>query len=435
MNCYVCGAEVYINGAFEKVNLSLREGVIADIFSHNPPVDGSLVYYLHNCFVFPGLIDVHVHLREPGFSYKETIESGTLAAARGGYTAIAAMPNVDPVPDSVQHLQVQQELINKDALIRVYPYGSITVGEKQKELSEMEELAPYVFAFTDDGVGVENEELMEQAMLRAKALGKIIVAHCEDKSLTRGGFVHDGEFARKNGFVGNPSESEWKQVERDLKLVEKTGCDYHVCHVSCKETVELIRQAKKKGLPVTCETAPHYLVLCDEDLKDEGRFRMNPPIRSPQDRSALIEGIKDGTIDMIATDHAPHSAEEKEGSMAGSLNGIVGLECAFPVLYTNLVKNDIISLEKLVDLMSTAPAQRFGLNSGIKIGAPADITVFDANQEYSIDPNTFFSKGKATPFAGDQVWGKILLTLVEDVPAYADRRFCFQDGFCDEEYW
>lgn len=431
MNCYFRGAEVFTGKGFEKVNLSVRNGVIADIFPNDPPADGSLVFYLNNCFVFPGLIDVHVHLREPGFFYKETIRTGTLAAAHGGYTAVCPMPNLNPVPDCAENLKVQQDIIKSDAQVRVYPYGSITVGEKQRELSAMDELALEVIAFSDDGVGVESEALMEQAMRRARALGKMIVAHCEDKPLTRGGFIHDGEYARKNGFTGNPSESEWKQVERDLALVEKTGCPYHVCHVSSKETVELIRRAKAKGLPVSCETAPHYLVLCDEDLKDEGRFRMNPPIRSREDREALIAGIKDGTVDMIATDHAPHSDEEKRGSLSQSLNGIVGLETAFPVLYTRLVKTGVISLEKLVELMSAAPARRFGLKSGISAGMPADLTVYDLRAEYEIDPSGFYSKGKATPFAGDRVFGKCLFTMVGGRPAYSDRRFCFHDEVAD----
>jgi len=425
LNCYILGADVFTGSRFEKVNLSVRDGFIADIFPENPPADGSPVYYMDNYFVFPGLIDVHVHLREPGFVYKETVKTGTLAAAHGGFTAVCPMPNLNPVPDCADKLKVELNIIKKDAQVRVYPYGSITRDEKQRELSKMEEMAEDVIAFSDDGVGVENGEIMEQAMLRAKALGKLIAAHCEDKSLTRGGFIHDGEYARKNGFVGNPSESEWRQVERDLKLVEKTGCSYHVCHVSCKETVELVRKAKAKGLPVTCETGPHYLVLCDEDLRDEGRFRMNPPIRSREDRDALIEGIKDGTVDMIATDHAPHSAEEKQGKLGNSLNGIVGLETAFPVLYTKLVKTGVISLEKLIVLMQAAPSKRFGIGGGIHKGAPADLTVFDLNAEYVIDPGDFLSMGKASPFTGDKVFGKCLLTMVGGKTAYIDDKFCF----------
>lgn len=431
MNCYLCGAEVYTARGFEKVNLSVRDGVIADIFSNDPPIDGSLVFYLNNCFVFPGLIDVHVHLREPGFFYKETIKSGTLAAVHGGFTSLCAMPNLDPVPDCAENLQKQLDILRRDARARVYPYGSITVGERQQVLSDMDGLAAGVIAFSDDGVGVESGEMMEAAMRKAKSLGKMIVAHCEDKALTRGGFIHDGEYARKNGFTGNPSESEWRQVERDLTLVEKTGCAYHVCHVSTKESVELIRQAKAKGLNVSCETAPHYLILTDGELKDEGRFRMNPPIRSAGDRAALIEGIKDGTIDMIATDHAPHSAEEKSGGLRDSLNGVVGLETAFPVLYTGLVKAGVISLERLLELTHGAPGRRFGIGGELALGAPADLTVFDLESEYVIDPDKFLSKGKASPFAGERVFGKCMLTMVGGVPAYAERQFCFSDEVAD----
>lgn len=431
MNCYLCGAEVYTARGFDRVNLSVRDGVIAGIFPNDPPVDGSLVFYLNNCFVFPGLIDVHVHLREPGFFYKETIKSGTLAAARGGFASVCAMPNLDPVPDSAGNLRKQLDIIERDARVRVYPYGSITVGERQQALSDMEALAGDVVAFTDDGVGVESGGMMEAAMKKAKSLGKIIAAHCEDKSLTGGGFIHDGVFARKNGFTGNPSESEWRQLERDLALVEKTGCAYHACHVSTMESVELIRRAKAKGLDVSCETAPHYLLLTDCDLRDEGRFRMNPPIRSAEDRKALIRGIKDGTIDMIATDHAPHSAEEKSGGLRNSLNGVVGLETAFPVLYTGLVKTGEISLEKLLELMHGAPRRRFGIGGELETGAPADLTVFDLEREYVIDPADFLSKGRATPFHGESVFGRCMLTMVGGVPAYAERRFCFSDEVAD----
>lgn len=427
MNCYICGASVYTEKGFEKVNISVRNGLIADIFSHEPPAVGSLVFYVNNCFVFPGLTDVHVHLREPGFFYKETIKSGTLAAANGGFSSVCAMPNLDPVPDCAENLRLQQEIIDRDARVKVYPYGSITVGEKQEALSDMAAIADGVIAFTDDGRGVESPGLMERAMRTAKSLGKMIVAHCEDLPLTMGGFVHDGEFAKKHGFTGNPSESEWRQVERDLSLVEKTGCRYHVCHVSTKESVELIKQAKAKGLDVSCETAPHYLALCDEDLKDEGRFRMNPPIRGVEDRQALIAGIKDGTIDMIATDHAPHSMEEKSKNLTDSLNGVTGLETAFPVLYTKLVKAGVISLEKLIELMQVNPSKRFGIGSPLKIGAPADLTVFDLNESFIIDPARFLSKGRATPFSGEMVWGRCLLTMVDGVPAMAGRMFCFRD--------
>ena len=344
------------------------------------------------------------------------MKSGTLAAAHGGYTTVCAMPNLNPVPDSLENLDDELKIIKKDAVTHVLPYASITVGEKQRELSDMENLAPYVVAFSDDGVGVESEDLMEKAMLRAKKLNKMIVAHCEVKELVNGGCVHDGEYAKRNGLKGNPSESEWREVERDLKLVRKTGCDFHVCHVSTKESVALIRKAKAEGLPVTCETATHYLVLCDEDLRDDGRFKMNPPLRGKEDREALIEGILDGTIDMIATDHAPHSAEEKSGGLQGSLNGIVGLETAFPILYTKLVKQGIITLEKLIELMQVNPSNRFKIGGTLKIGAPADLTVFDLSEEYVINPANFFSKGRSTPFEDEKVFGECLLTIVGGRP-------------------
>ncbi len=425
MNCYICGAQVYTKNGFEKINLFIKNGIVAEIFSEAPTIGDAIVFYVNNCFVFPGLIDVHVHLREPGFFYKESMLTGTLAAAKGGFTSICSMPNLNPVPDCLDSLKIQQEIIARDAKVRVYPYGSITVGEKQQELSNMDEIACQVIAFTDDGVGVATEQMMEAAMLKAKPLGKMIVAHCEDMALTAGGFIHDGKYARANGFVGNPSESEWKQIERDLALVEKTGCKYHVCHISAKESVQLIREAKKRGLDVSCETAPHYLVLCDEDLSDEGRFRMNPPIRSKEDRAALIEGIKDGTVDMVATDHAPHSNEEKSGNLASSLNGIVGLETAFQVLYTNLVLSGEITLEMLIKLMHTNPSRRFGIGSPIKLGAPADLTVFNLDEKETINPDSFISKGRATPFAGNEVYGKHLLTLVDGVPVVCDKTLCF----------
>lgn len=321
------------------------------------------------------------------------------------------MPNLKPVPDSLEHLQPELDAIAKDAVIHVHPYGAITVGEKGKELADLEDMAPYVVAFSDDGKGVQNPEMMKQAMLRAKALGKIIVAHCEDESLLNGGYIHDGEYARAHGHRGNPSASEWKQVERDLDLVRETGCAYHVCHVSTKETVALIRKAKAEGLDVTCETTPHYLVFNDSMLQEEGCFKMNPPIRSEEDRQALIAGILDGTVDMIATDHAPHSAEEKGRGLAHSLFGIVGLETAFPVLYTELVKPGVLTLEQLIDRMVTNPARRFGIGSALEEGAPADLTVFDLDASYTIQPEDFLSMGKSSPFAGRTVFGKCLLTL------------------------
>ena len=348
MKFLIRNARVFWDGAFTERDVLVDKDIIADISSSIVPVADAFVFDMNNCFIFPGLIDVHVHLREPGFSYKETILTGTKAAARGGFTAVGAMPNLNPVPDTAENLQLQLDLIRRDALVHVYPYAAITKCQRQQELAQLEALAENALAFTDDGVGVEHEEMMEEAMLRAKKLGKIIAAHCEVASLVKGGSIHNGQYAKAHGLLGISSESEWLEVARDIELVRKTGCRFHVCHVSAKESVALIRSAKAEGLPVTCETAPHYLVYCEDDLEDDGRFRMNPPLRSAADQKALIEGILDGTIDMIATDHAPHSAEEKSGGLAKSANGIVGLEIAFPALYTKLVKTGVISLEKLI---------------------------------------------------------------------------------------
>ncbi len=354
--------------------------------------------------VFPGFCDVHVHFREPGFCYKENIKSGSLSAARGGYTSVCTMPNLSPVPDSKENLKIQLDAIEKDAVINVYPYAAITVGEKGEVLSDMEGLSENAVAFSDDGKGVQSDEMMREAMLKAKKLGKIIAAHCEVNDLLEGGYIHKGEYARKHGHRGICSESEWKQIERDLQLVRETGCKYHVCHISAKESVELIRQAKKEGLDVTCETGPHYLVMSDKHLKEEGRFKMNPPLRSEEDRLALIEGIKDGTIDMIATDHAPHSEEEKSKGLEKSAFGIVGLETAFPVMYTHLVKTGIITLEKLIELMSTNPHKRFGIK-------PDGYTVWKLTEEFTVNPEDFLSKGKATPFTGEKLSGVCMLTV------------------------
>ena len=368
--------------------------------------DGGLSPVISKRYIIvPGLCDVHVHFREPGFSYKETIASGSAAAAHGGYTAVCTMPNLDPVPDSAEHLQVQLDAIKRGAAIKVLPYGAITVGEKGERLADMEAMSDKVCAFSDDGKGVQNDEMMREAMTAAKRLGKIIAAHCEDNSLLFGGYIHDGEYARMHGHRGISSASEYKQIERDLRLAEETGCAYHVCHISTKESVELIRQAKAHGVNVTCETAPHYLVLCDEDMQEDGRFKMNPPLRSREDKKALIEGIKDGTIDMIATDHAPHSAEEKGRGLEKSLMGVVGLETAFPVLYTELVTKNIITLERLVELMSFKPKERFGIDTN------NDFAVFDISEAYKIDPENFLSMGRATPFAGREVFGRCLLTV------------------------
>lgn len=368
--------------------------------------DGGLSPVISKKYIIvPGLCDVHVHFREPGFSYKETIASGSAAAAHGGYTAVCTMPNLDPVPDSAEHLQVQLDAIERGAAIKVLPYGAITVGEKGEKLADMEAMSDKVCAFSDDGKGVQNDEMMREAMTAAKRLGKIIAAHCEDNSLLFGGYIHDGEYARMHGHRGISSASEYKQIERDLRLAEETGCAYHVCHISTKESVELIRQAKTHGVNVTCETAPHYLVLCDEDMQEDGRFKMNPPLRSREDKKALIEGIKDGTIDMIATDHAPHSAEEKGRGLEKSLMGVVGLETAFPVLYTELVTKNIITLDRLVELMSFKPKERFGIDTN------NDFAVFDISEAYKIDPENFLSMGRATPFAGREVFGRCLLTV------------------------
>lgn len=368
--------------------------------------DGGLSPVISKKYIIvPGLCDVHVHFREPGFSYKETIASGSAAAAHGGYTAVCTMPNLDPVPDSAEHLQVQLDAIKRGAAIKVLPYGAITVGEKGERLADMEAISDKVCAFSDDGKGVQNDETMRGAMTAAKRLGKIIAAHCEDNALLFGGYIHDGEYAKMHGHRGISSASEYKQIERDLRLAEETGCAYHVCHISTKESVELIRQAKAHGVNVTCETAPHYLVLCDEDMQEDGRFKMNPPLRSREDKEALIEGIKDGTIDMIATDHAPHSAEEKGRGLGKSLMGVVGLETAFPVLYTELVMKNIITLDRLVELMSFKPKERFGIDTN------NDFAVFDISEAYKIDPEDFLSMGRATPFAGREVFGRCLLTV------------------------
>lgn len=363
--------------------------------------------------IFPGFCDVHVHFREPGFSYKETIATGSRAAARGGYTAVCTMPNLNPVPDSVEHLEVQRRLIEETACIHVYPYGAITIGEQGEALSDLEGMAPDVVGFSDDGRGVQSDDLMRQAMLRAKALGKPIVAHCEVNSLLRGGYIHDGDYAKAHGHRGICSESEWGQIARDLQLVKETGCAYHVCHVSAKESVALIRKAKAEGLDVTCETGPHYLVMDDSDLQEDGRFKMNPPLRGKEDREALIQGILDGTIDMIATDHAPHSAEEKSRGLEKSAFGIVGIETAFPILYTCLVKPGILSLNKLLELLCVNPRRRFGLPLG------TDYSIWDLNAAYPIDPEDFLSKGRATPFAGWQVSGKCIATICDGKLVYA----------------
>ena len=386
---------------------------IHQVLSSNPLVVEAVSSFSSNEYVLlPGFCDVHVHFREPGFSYKETIVSGSKAAAAGGYTAVCTMPNLNPVPDSIEHLMQQRKLIEEGAVIHVYPYGAITVGERGETLADLEGMAPDVIGFSDDGRGVQSDEMMREAMLRAKALGKMIVAHCEVNSLLRGGYIHDGEYAAAHGHKGICSASEYEQIARDLKLVEEIGCKYHVCHISTKESVELIRQAKARGVDVTCETGPHYLVMDDSDLQEHGRFKMNPPLRSVQDRKALVEGILDGTIDMIATDHAPHSAEEKGKGLAGSTFGVVGLETAFAVLYTKLVMPGILSLEKLIDLLAANPRKRFEIPMG------EDYTVWDLSAEFTVDPKNFVSMGKATPFEGLHLQGVCVMTICDGCVVY-----------------
>ena len=423
MNLLLTGGAVFLNGSFQNMDLAIDQGRIVSV-SPSLPKEGFSVIELHNRLIVPGFVDVHVHLREPGFSYKETIYSGTSAAAAGGYTAVCAMPNLKPVPDSLENLRVQLDLIRKNAKVHVYPYGAITCGEKGEALADLAAMAPYVTGFSDDGRGVQSEEMMRAAMTLAKTLDKPIVAHSEDESLlTKGWAVHDGDFARRNNLPGNAPASEWKQVERDIRLVRETGCRYHVCHISTKESVALIRAAKAEGLPVTCETGPHYLVMCDEDLQDEGRFKMNPPIRSAEDRDALVAGLLDGTVDCIATDHAPHSAEEKSKGLQGSLNGIVGLETAFPILYTNLVETGIVPLETVLNALCVNPRRIFGLPGGsIREGAPADLTVLDLNRPHVINSQTFRSLGRATPFDGWGVPAAVAMTICGGEIACADLR-------------
>ena len=409
-------ATVCIDGVIAKQDM-LFDGAMLSVFRGNESSATSFVNSVpvfHNVIILPGFCDVHVHLREPGFSYKETVSSGTRASARGGYTAVCSMPNLKPPPDSPEGLRPQLEAIEGGAVIPVYPYGTITKLQAGLELSDMEAIRDSVIAYSDDGRGVQSEELMLSAMEKAKSLGKLIVAHCEDNSLLRGGYIHDGEYARARGHRGICSESEWGPIKRDLELVRKSGCSYHVCHVSTKESVELIRQAKREGLDITCETAPHYLVMDDSELMEDGRFKMNPPIRSREDKEALIQGLLDGTVDMIATDHAPHSAEEKSRGLEGSMMGVVGIETAFPVLYTELVEKGILSLERLVEAMSTLPRRRFGIPS------EPGFTVFSVDGEYEIDPEEFLSMGRSTPFAGRRVRGRCLATVYGGKAVYLD---------------
>ena len=415
------GAEAWQNDRFVRCDLLIDDARIAAV-GVDLPEENCEVINLAGLKILPGLVDVHVHLREPGFTAKETIATGTRAAAHGGYTTVCAMPNLSPAPDTPEHLAVELEAIRRDAVVKVLPYGCITRGQKGRgELVDFDALKADVVGFSDDGRGVQEESLMREAMRRIAPTGRPLVAHCEVEALLNKGYIHDGVYCRQHGHRGICSESEWQQVERDIRLAAETGCPYHVCHVSTRESVELVRRAKAAGLRVSCETAPHYLVLCDENLQEEGRFKMNPPLRSRADREALVAGLQDGTIEVIATDHAPHTAEEKSRGLAGSAMGVVGLECAFAVLNTALVKRGVISFGRLIDAMSLAPRRIFGLGGGqIAVGAPADLTVVDPDRPATVDPERFLSMGRSTPFAGMKVQGVVLMTLVDGRTAYAD---------------
>lgn len=410
MDLILRGADVYTAQGPQKLDLLIREGAVFPIHGGAFPRQARTVD-CGGAWIFPGFLDVHVHLREPGFSYKETVATGTRAAAHGGYTAVCAMPNLNPVPDCPARLALQQRAIARGAAVRVYPYGAITQGEKGEALADMDGLAPCVAAFSDDGRGVQDAGMMREAMRTAKRLGKIIAAHCEDNTLVRGGYIHDGAYAHAHRHKGICSESEYGPIARDLALVRETGCAYHVCHVSTKESVELIRQAKREGLDVTCETSPTYLLLDDTRLEEDGRFKMNPPIRSPEDRAAVLEGARDGTIDMIATDHAPHAAAEKARGLAGSAMGVVGLECAFPLLYTYLVEPGLLTLGRLVEMLHGAPQRRFCIGGGLEPGQEADLSVWDLHADGAVDPAAFLSKGRSTPFAGWKVHAQCKMTV------------------------
>jgi dihydroorotase len=421
MNLLLTGGTVYQNGTFIPADVAISEGVIVSI-APDLPRDGFSVIQVYNDIIVPGFVDVHVHLREPGFSYKETIDSGTRAAACGGYTAVCAMPNLKPVPDSRWHIRPELRAIRRGAHVRVYPYGAITAGEGGTVLADMAEIARFVIGFSDDGHGVQNEALLRCAMEQARKLDLPIAAHCEVEELvTPGGCVHAGQWAQTHGFPGISSQSEWRMVERDLRLVREIGCRYHVCHVSTRESVELIRQAKAEGLPVSCETAPHYLLLCEEDLRDEGRFRMNPPLRAAEDRDALLEGLLDGTIDCVATDHAPHAQEEKAGGLRNSASGIVGLETAFPLLYTQLMESGIMPLSLLLEKFSMNPRRIFRLPGGeIAPGEIADLTVIDPNRPHVVNSAEFRSRGRSTPFEGWPLSAAIALTVCGGEAVYGN---------------
>lgn len=417
-NVLLKNALIFRDCGFEQCDILIIDGRIAEIAT-SIKMDNIDTVDLIGLAILPGLVDMHVHLREPGFEYKETIKSGTAAAAAAGYTDIFTMPNLKPAPDTILNLKPQLDAIRNDSKIHVHPYGCITMGQKgEGELVDFISLAPYVSGFSDDGRGVQSGELMHKAMVECKKSGKTIVAHCEVNDLLDGGYIHKGKYAAEHGHKGICSESEWAQIKRDIELVRQTGCKYHVCHISTRESVELIRRAKAQGLPVTCETAPHYLLLNENDIKEDGAYKMNPPLRSVEDQAALIEGLTDGTIDCIATDHAPHSEEEKNRGLKDSAFGITGLEIAFPLLFTELVKKNVLSMEKLIDLMSTNPRKIMGLPP-VSTGQPADLAVFNLNADYKINPNLFISKGKSTPFAGYRVQSECVMTLIGGETVYS----------------
>ena len=418
LNVLIKNAQVYYENTLQKADMLVENGTVVSIGAGIAVSCDVPVVDAENLMILPGFADVHVHLREPGFFYKESIETGTKAAAKGGFTLVCSMPNLNPVPDCAENMAVQQEIIDRDAVIDVLPYAAITIGEKGRQLVDFESLADKCFAFSDDGKGVQKDEMMKEAMLRAKALGKPIVAHCEDESLLYGGYIHDGEYARLHGHRGICSESEWGQVARDVELVKETGVQYHVCHISTKETVDIVRKAKAEGLKVSCETAPHYLALCDMELQEHGRFKMNPPIRSAQDRDALIKGVQDGTIEVIATDHAPHSAEEKLRGLEKSNMGVVGIETSFAAMNTYMVKRGYITMEKLCEVMSINPRKLFGLPHGIKLGEKADFVLVDPDKEWVVNPEEFASKGRFTPFEGVTLYGDVLMTVYNGQTVY-----------------
>lgn len=412
------GGRVFSGGKSFEADVVVCGDRIAEVTPEAAILPGDKVVDCRGRWVTAGLVDLHVHLREPGFSSKETIATGTAAAAHGGFTTVCAMPNLEPAPDSLENLRRETEIIERDAVVKVLPYATITRRRAGREIVDFATLRPYVAAFSDDGSGVQDDGMMLAAMRAAAANDCIIAAHCEVNSLLHGGYIHDGAYAAAHGHKGISSESEWRQIERDIKLAEQTGCRYHVCHISTKESVALIRDAKRSGVRITCETGPHYLTMCDADLREEGRFKMNPPIRSAADRNALIEGVQDGTIDVIATDHAPHTAEEKSRGLAGSAMGVVGLETSFAVIYTKLVMAGIISPERMIELMAEAPRRIFALGGGLAAGEKADIAVFDLGNEFTVDPATFLSKGRSTPFEGWRLHGQTILTLVDGRTAY-----------------